>query len=94
MTNTGNAAVTFTSIGLTGTNASNFGESDNCVPSLAAGNSCTINVTFSPTAGGSYSAAVTLTDNVSNSPQSVSLAGTGVVPVTLRRAVWASAWSW
>jgi hypothetical protein len=83
VTNTGNAAVTFSSIGLTGTNSGNFGESNNCVPSLAAGNSCTINVTFSPTTGGSYSAAVTLTDNASNSPQSVSLSGTGVVPVTL-----------
>ena len=83
VTNTGNATVTFSSIALTGTNAANFNESDNCVPSLAQGNSCTINVTFSPTAAGSYSAAVTLTDNAVNSPQTVTLAGTGVVPVTL-----------
>jgi len=83
VTNTGSSTVTFTSILVTGTNAANFGESDNCVPSLAQGNSCTINVTFSPTTAGSYSAAVTLTDNAVNNPQTVTLAGTGVVPVTL-----------
>jgi hypothetical protein len=81
--NTGASTVTFSSIGLTGTNAASFGESDNCVPTLAAGKTCAINVTFSPAAAASYSAAVTLTDNAANSPQNVSLAGTGIVPVTL-----------
>jgi hypothetical protein len=83
VTNTGNSTVTFTSIQVTGTNAANFGESDNCLPTLAQGNSCTINVTFSPSTTGSYSAAVTLTDNAQNSPQSIGLSGTGIAPVTL-----------
>ena len=83
VTNTGNATVTFSSVAVTGTNSTSFSESDNCQPSLAAGNTCTIKVIFSPSAAGSYSAAVTLTDNVTNSPQSVSLAGTGIAPVTL-----------
>lgn len=83
VTNTGNATVTFTSIQVTGTNSGNFGESDNCVPTLTQGNTCTIYVTFSPTTAGSYSAAVTLNDNAANNPQSVALTGTGIVPVAL-----------
>lgn len=83
VTNTGNATVTFTSIAVTGTNNTSFGESDNCLPNLTVGNSCTINVTFSPATTGSFSAAVTLTDNATNNPQTVSLSGTGIAPVTL-----------
>jgi hypothetical protein len=83
VTNSGNATVTFTSIAVTGTNLANFGETNNCGSSLTQGSTCTINVTFSPTTAGSYSAAVTLTDNAANNPQSVGLSGTGIVPVTL-----------
>jgi len=83
VTNTGNATVTFTSIGFSGANPGNFAESDNCQPSLAAGNSCTVYVTFTPSTTASYSATMTLNDNAANNPQSVSLSGTGVIPVTL-----------
>ena len=83
VTNTGNATVTFTSIAVTGTNSANFGESDNCLPNLTAGSTCTINVTFSPNNVGSYSAAVTLTDNATNSPQTISLGGTGVLQASV-----------
>lgn len=83
VTNNGNATVTFSSIRFSGVNPGNFSESDNCQPSLAAGNSCIINVTFTPSTTGSYSATMTLTDNASNNPQSVKLTGTGVIPVTL-----------
>jgi len=83
VTNTGTATITFTTIAVTGANSANFAESDNCLPNLTAGNTCTINVTFSPTTAGSYSASVTLTDNATNSPQSAPLSGTGIVPVTL-----------
>jgi len=44
---------------------------------LAAGASCTISVTFTPTAAGTRVAAVTITDDAANSPQTVSLAGVG-----------------
>jgi hypothetical protein len=83
VTNSGATTITFSSIAVTGTNTSNFAQSNNCGTSLATGSTCTINVTFTPTTAGSYSAAVTLTDNAGNSPQSVTLAGTGIVPVTL-----------
>jgi Abnormal spindle-like microcephaly-assoc'd, ASPM-SPD-2-Hydin len=83
VTNTGNSTVTFTSIAVTGTNGSSFGQTNNCGTSLTAGSTCKVNVTFSPATTGSFSAAVTLTDNATNNPQSVSLSGTGVAPVTL-----------
>jgi hypothetical protein len=86
VTNTGNAVANFTSIAVTGTNSSDFGQSSNCLPSLPAGQSCTINVTFTPSAMGARSASVTLTDNASNSPQNIILSGTGVAPVTLSTA--------
>jgi uncharacterized protein YceK len=44
---------------------------------VAAGGSCTINVTFKPTVAGSRVGAVTITDNATGSPQSVSLTGAG-----------------
>ena len=45
---------------------------------MAAGASCTISVTFSPISAGSRSGTMTLTDNASNSPQTVALSGTGM----------------
>jgi hypothetical protein len=81
LTNSGNGALTISSIGLTGTNAGDFAQTNTCPISpstLAANANCTINVTFSPTAPGSRSASVSITDNAGGSPQSVTLSGTGV----------------
>jgi hypothetical protein len=77
LTNTGTATLTITSIGFTGANASEFGETDKCGPALAAGVSCTINVTFTPTAVGTAAASLSITDNAAGSPQTVALAGIG-----------------
>jgi hypothetical protein len=77
VTNPSTIAVTFTSIAITGTNPKDFLETNNCGTSLAANASCTINVTFKPTTINIRNAAVTLTDSASNSPQSVTLKGTG-----------------
>jgi len=48
-----------------------------CGATLAAGASCQIKVTFTPTQTGLRTGAVTLTDNATDSPQSVALSGTG-----------------
>jgi hypothetical protein len=79
LTNTGNADLTIQSIGLSGSNSGDFGQQNTCPSTLAAGAHCFINVTFTPTADGSHSAVLTITDNASGSPQSVALSGTGVV---------------
>jgi hypothetical protein len=81
LTNSGDAALTINSIGLGGTNPADFAQTNTCPSSpntLAAGASCTISVTFTPTAPDSRSASVTITDNAPGSPQSVALSGTGV----------------
>jgi hypothetical protein len=56
-----------------------FSETNNCVSAagLATTASCTINVAFAPGAAQAYSGVVTITDNVPNSPQTISLSGTG-----------------
>jgi hypothetical protein len=54
-----------------------------CGTSIAAGAQCTITVTFSPKTSGTLTGAVTITDSASNSPQSISLKGSGQVPVSI-----------
>jgi len=78
LTNTGNAVLNLLSIGLTGTNSSDYAETTTCGSTVAANNgSCTISVTFTPAASGTRTAAVTITDNATGSPQTVALSGTG-----------------
>ena len=77
LSNTGTASLSITSLTLTGTNASDFTQSNTCGSSLAAGGNCTISVTFTPSASGSRTASVSVADSASGSPQTVSLSGTG-----------------
>lgn len=80
LTNTGNIALTISSIAIKGANSADFFQGNLCPSSLAAGASCTITVSFTPTALGTRTAALTITDNAPGSPQSVSLTGVGVLP--------------
>jgi trimeric autotransporter adhesin len=77
VTNTGNATLNITQIGLTGSYPNCFRENNSCGSSLAVGSSCTISVQFAPNGVGSFAAAVSLTDNAPNSPQLVPISGTG-----------------
>jgi hypothetical protein len=80
LNNTGNALLTITSIAT----SANYGATNNCGGSVAAGGSCTVNVTFTPTASGALNGTLTVTDNsneVAGSTQTVSLTGTGTLPV-------------
>jgi hypothetical protein len=78
LTNTGKIALTISSIAVTGTDKTDFVQQNNCGKGLAPGASCTIGVAFTPTQLGPRTAAVTITDNVVGSPQSVPLSGFGV----------------
>jgi parallel beta-helix repeat protein len=71
LSNTGNQILT-----LVMTVSANFTETDNCGNALAAGAGCTINVSFAPTTSGALTGALSITDNASDSPQTVSLSGT------------------
>jgi len=77
LTNTGSAALSITSIALTGANASSFTFANSCGTSLAAGANCSIHGHFNPVASGPLTAAITIVDNAGNSPQTVALSGTG-----------------
>ena len=84
LTNGGNAPLTISSIQITGTDPGDFGmPSNTCGSSLGANASCTVNVTFAPTTSGSRTATLTFADSATNSPQSVSLTGTGTVPIAV-----------
>jgi len=75
VTNPGNAALTITSIKASG----DFAETDTCASGVSANTStsCTISVTFTPTAAGARAGAITISDNASGSPQAVTLSGEG-----------------
>ena len=74
LTNTGNAALTISGI----TSSGDFAQTNNCPASLAANASCTINLTFTPTALGTRSGTLSVSDNASGSPQQATLSGSGV----------------
>jgi len=75
LANTGNAALTISNIQTVG----DYSQTNNCPATLAAGSSCTLNITFAPTATGVRIGALTLTDSVSSSPQTVTFSGNGYV---------------
>ena len=77
LTNGGSAALTISSIAITGTGAADFAQANTCGASLAAGASCTITVSFTPLSAASFIASVSVTDNATGSPQSIALTGTG-----------------
>ncbi len=73
LSNTGNTSLTISNIAASG----DFSQTNTCGSSVSAGANCTISVTFKPTAGGTRTGSVTVSDNASNSPQTVALSGTG-----------------
>jgi sugar lactone lactonase YvrE len=81
ITNFGGSPLNFSSISASG----GFAETDNCPNSpnsLPAGASCTVNVSFVPTAPGPATGLLTLNDDSGNlgASQAVTLAGTGSLP--------------
>jgi Abnormal spindle-like microcephaly-assoc'd, ASPM-SPD-2-Hydin len=80
LTNTGNSSVSISQIVASGTG---FSTSAIALPiSLAAGQSTSFSVAFAPASAGSLAGSVTVTSNATNSPLTVTLAGTGTAPVT------------
>ncbi len=78
--NTGNSGLNISGISVAGADSSDFTETHNCGASLAPGGSCTVNVIFTPTAGGSRIASIAISGTEPGSPQSVELVGTAVGP--------------
>lgn len=81
ITNVGKQTMSFTgspAITITGTDAGDYAISSNsCGSTLGAGASCSVSVTFTPLSGGTLTADLSISDNGGNSPQLVSLTGSG-----------------
>jgi len=80
VTNTGTGNLTFSTVTMGGANPTDFAKSaDTCTGvTVTPNNTCTVSVTFNPSAAGSRSASLNFADNASGSPQTVSLTGTGI----------------
>jgi hypothetical protein len=76
LTNTGSVVLNISSISASGDFAL-ASSSKPCGSTLAAGKSCIIKVTFTPTQLGKRAGTLTLVDNSPSSPQTVALSGTG-----------------
>jgi hypothetical protein len=73
LTNAGAAPLAITSIAASG----DFAETNDCGSSLSIEKTCTVDVTFAPTADGVRSGMLSFTDNASVVPQALILSGTG-----------------
>jgi hypothetical protein len=86
LANAGNAALSISSITLAGANASSFSVGSNtCGTMLAAGASCTVSVTFSPTSAGSAMAMLNIVDAVGT--QASTLTGSGTAAAAPQAAL-------
>ena len=71
LSNTGSATLSIASITASG----DFSQTNTCGSSVAANATCTLSVIFTPTATGSRSGSVTITDNATPATQTVTLTG-------------------
>ena len=78
LSNTGGGPLVLGGVDISGPGAADFSQTNDCPASLNAGASCSVAVTFTPSAEGPRSANLTLNDNADDSPQAVSLFGAGV----------------
>lgn len=81
--NGGTSTLTFSGISIIGQNPSDFAQSNTCGSSLAAAASCTISVTFTPSAAQTFTGFITINDNAVGSPHNVGLTGTGIPGLTV-----------
>lgn len=77
VTNAGNSGSNIANIASSG----DFSQTNNCGATLPAGATCTILVTFTPTASGARTGTIIITDSAPGSPHIVNLAGNGSTTV-------------
>jgi hypothetical protein len=68
-----------TSITISGTDAGDFSETNNCGGQVLSGGSCFIKVTFQPLKRGKRTGEVSISDDGGGSPQAVPLTGKGLI---------------
>jgi hypothetical protein len=77
LANIANTTVNLSGIAITGPNASDFAQTNTCTATVPPGKKCSFTVIFTPSAKGTRTAALAVTDDGGGSPQTVSLTGTG-----------------
>jgi trimeric autotransporter adhesin len=77
LSNKGSVAVSITKISVAGADAGDFAQINTCGKSVAPGASCSITVTFTPSARGKRTANLSSFDNGGGSPHIASLTGSG-----------------
>ncbi len=82
ITNPGSSAIALSGYSISGGNAANFSISGNtCATTdsnrIPGGGTCTITITFRPSVGRLETAQLSISDNASGSPQTISLSGSG-----------------
>jgi archaellum component FlaF (FlaF/FlaG flagellin family) len=85
--NGGTTTVTLKSITITGTNATSFLDLSACGASLAESASCTVLVSFKPTAAGTLKGDLSISSSASTTAQTVPLTGTATAEPTLKLSV-------
>src|ERR1051326_2709050 len=82
LSNFGDADLSLTSITISGTNPSDFLQTNNCAATVQAGKNCTVTVVFKPTVpSGARAASLVFTFGGGFVPQTVPLSGTAGTPV-------------
>jgi hypothetical protein len=79
VTNQGSGTLTINKIYVGGTDPGDFAETNTCGGTLAPNASCTISVTFTPTAKGTRKAGLGISSSDPASPDAIALSGTGTV---------------
>lgn len=77
LTSSGETALAITSITASG----DFAQTNDCPISLPNGQSCTIQITFKPTARGVRIGGLSIVDDATTSPEQASLSGPGIAPI-------------
>ncbi len=94
MNNATSSVITFSGFAVAGPNGSDFSQVNNCGVPLQPSQSCTAQVIMTPSDFGVRSAVFMVNSNASNSPQSVTLSGTGASPNAGPTNLSASQLSW
>jgi hypothetical protein len=77
ITDVGTTTITFNPFVIVGANPGDFSMTTTCGQDVFANKSCSVSVTFTPTATGKRTAAVSITDDAGGSPQNILISGTG-----------------
>lgn len=73
LTNSGGDPLTVSSVSISG----EFAQTSDCVKTIAVGENCTLNTTFSPTETGARDGIITISTDAFGSPHTIALSGTG-----------------